>query len=122
VDDEPQLCRLEEKLLMRLGYRVTSFTDSQTALEAFQKNPEAFDLVITDCNMSHLSGLDLAQELLRLRPDLPIILAIGLGEKDQIPRAQNLGIKECLEKPILCGDLGKTIRRLLQEQKLVRCL
>ncbi len=113
VDDEPQLCRLEEKLLLRLGYKVSAFTESPAALKAFRKNPGSFDLVITDSSMSKLSGLELAQELLRLRPNLPIILATGFSETEKISKAEEIGIKECLEKPIFAGDLDKTIRRLL---------
>jgi len=114
VDDEAQLCRLEEKLLQRLGYKVSAFTDSPSALKAFRKNPDSFDLVITDSSMSKISGLELAQELLRLRPDLPIILATGFSETEKISKAEEIGIRECLEKPILAGDLDKTIRRLLE--------
>jgi PAS domain S-box-containing protein len=118
VDDEAQLCRLEEKLLQRLGYEVTAFTDSPAALKAFRKNPDKFDLVVTDSSMSKLSGLDLAQELLRLRPKLPIILATGFSEIEKISRAQEIGVRECLEKPILAGDLDKTIGRLLGEHDM----
>ncbi|MFZ5448354.1 MAG: tetratricopeptide repeat protein [Thermodesulfobacteriota bacterium] len=118
VDDEAQLCRLEEKLLQRLGYQVTAFTDSPSALKAFRKNPDDFDLVVTDSSMSKLSGLELAEELLRLRPNLPIILATGFSEAEKISRAQQIGVKECLEKPILAGDLDKVLRRLLDGHHL----
>ena len=114
MDDEAQLCRLEEKLLLRLGYQVSAFTESPAALKAFRKNPGSFDLVITDSSMSKLSGLELAREILRLRPNLPIILATGFSETEKISKAEEIGIKECLEKPILAGDLDKTIRRLLE--------
>jgi PAS domain S-box-containing protein len=113
VDDEVQLCQLVKKLLQRLGYQVTAFTESPAALKAFRKNPDEFDLVITDCSMSKLSGLELSQELLRLRPSLPIILATGFGERDKIARAEEIGIRECLEKPILARDLDKIIRQML---------
>jgi PAS domain S-box-containing protein len=115
VDDEAQLCRLEEKLLQRLGYRVSAFTESPPALKAFRKNPGGFDLVITDSSMAKLSGLELARELQRLRPDLPIILATGFGDAEKIAKAQQMGL-ECLEKPILAGELEKTIRRLLEDR------
>jgi PAS domain S-box-containing protein len=114
VDDEAQLCRLEEKLLHRLGYRVSAFTESPAALKAFRKNPGEFDLVITDSSMAKFSGLELAREVQRLRPDLPIILATGFGDAEKISAAQQMGL-ECLEKPILTRDLDKTIRRLLEE-------
>jgi PAS domain S-box-containing protein len=114
VDDETQLCHLEEKLLKRMGYRVSAFTDSLEALKAFQRKPDAFDLVITDSSMSQLPGLDLAKVVLKLRPTIPVILATGFGDKDKISLAKQLGIRECIEKPILSSDLDKTIRRVLQ--------
>jgi PAS domain S-box-containing protein len=114
VDDESQLCHLEEKLLKRMGYRVSAFTDSLEALKAFQKKPHDFDLVITDSSMSQLPGLDLAKVILRLRPNIPVILATGFGDKDKVALARELGIRECVEKPILSSDLDKTIRRVLQ--------
>ena len=116
VDDEEQLCRLEEKLLQRLGYQVAAFTNSAMALEAFRQDPGGYDLVISDCSMSDLPGLELAQELLRLRPELPIILATGFGETNLLEQAQQIGIRECLEKPILARDLDKAIRRVLEVQ------
>jgi CheY-like chemotaxis protein len=115
VDDETQLCHLEEKLLKRMGYRVSAFTDSLEALKAFQKNPDSFDLVITDSSMSQLPGLDLAKAILRQRPKLPVILATGFGDKDKINLAKQIGIRECIEKPILSGDLDKTIQRVFQQ-------
>jgi CheY-like chemotaxis protein len=114
VDDETQLCQLEEKLLKRIGYRVSAFTDSLEALKAFQKKPEEFDLVITDSSMSQLPGLDFAKLILQLRPKIPVILVTGFGDKDKVSLAKQLGIIECIEKPILTSDLDKIIRRVLQ--------
>ena len=115
VDDEAQLCHLEEKLLKRMGYRVSAFTDSLEALKVFQKNPDAFDLVITDSSMSQLPGLDLAKVILRLRPKIPVILATGFGDKDKLNLAKQIGIRECIEKPILSSDLDKIIQRVFQK-------
>ena len=114
VDDESHLCHLEEKLLKRMGYRVSAFTDSLEALKTFQKNPDSFDLVITDSSMSQLPGLDLARVILRQRPKLPVILATGFGDKEKIKLARQIGVRECIEKPILSGDLDKIIQRVFQ--------
>jgi PAS domain S-box-containing protein len=116
VDDEAQLCKLEEKLFRRLGYRVTAFTDSSSALEAFRRNPQEFDLVIADYSLPLISGLEMARELQRLRPDLPIILATSFGETERINEVRQMGI-ECLEKPVLGGDLDKIVRRLLKKHR-----
>lgn len=113
VDSQAQLCRLEVRVLQRLGYGVSPFTDNKSALEAFQANPNQFDLVIIDCSLSS-SGLNLAQELMWLRTDVPIILAASLGESGKISRAKQMGIKDCIEKPILTKDLEKIIQRVIE--------
>jgi DNA-binding NtrC family response regulator len=83
-------------------------------LKIFQKNPDAFDLVITDSSMSQLPGLDMAKSILRLRPQMPVILATSFGDKEKIAQAKQVGIRECIEKPILSGDLDKIIKRVLE--------
>ncbi len=117
VDDEEKLLHLEEKVLNRLGYRVSAFTDSLSALEAFHFDPKGFDLVISDCSMGQLPGLELARELLKVRPELPIILSTGLEDDRLREEAAKIGIRECLIKPILSSDLDKTIRAILEVQK-----
>jgi len=47
------------------------------ALEVFHLQPENFDLVITDMTMPHMTGAELSQEILNIRPDIPIIMCSG---------------------------------------------
>jgi len=61
-------------MLERLGYRVTATTDSQEGLALFQAEPNGFDLVVTDQTMPGMTGVRLAEEILRIRPDIPVIL------------------------------------------------
>ena len=78
VDDEPQLVSLNRKRLENLGYQVESQTSSTTALEIFSADPFTFDLVITDMTMPTLMGDQLAAAILKIRPDIPIILCTGV--------------------------------------------
>ncbi|MDH5299277.1 MAG: DUF3365 domain-containing protein, partial [Desulfobulbaceae bacterium] len=80
VDDEELVTSLNRHILERLGYRVTTLTDSSEALALFSSNPDQFDLVITDMNMPVISGAELAAQLLTIRPDIRIILATGYSE------------------------------------------
>jgi PAS domain S-box-containing protein len=116
VDDEAALVRLWTVALTDLGYRVTAYTDSRAALEAFRETPEAFDLVITDQTMPQLTGEALAQELLRLRPRLPIILCTGQFPVAARARPGPLGIRTTLLKPVSRLDLSLSIHRLLMER------
>ena len=77
LDDEEPLVFLASRVLKRLGYRVSGYTRPEEALAAVRADPGQFDLVVTDLNMPRISGLEVAGELLRLRPALPVVLASG---------------------------------------------
>ena len=113
VDDEAQIVKLEQQALQRLGYQVTSRTSSLEALETFRKKPEKFDLVITDMTMPHMTGMELAPELMRIRPDIPIILCSGFSEMINEEKVKAIGIREYVLKPVAMSVLAKKIRKVL---------
>lgn len=113
VDDEPEIVAAIQQMLEQLGYRVVALTDSVEALETFRAHQEDFDLVITDQTMPQLTGKDLAREILYLRPDLPIILCTGYSETISREKAQALGIREFVIKPIATRVMAETIQRVL---------
>ena len=113
VDDEDVIINLNSLILKKLGYQVTGLTSSNEALQLFTKQPDAFDLVITDMTMPELTGLDLARGILALRPDIPIILCSGFSEIVNDKSAKELGIKEYLMKPIERKKLAMAVRKAL---------
>ncbi|MBV5317754.1 MAG: response regulator [Desulfobulbaceae bacterium] len=117
VDDEPAVATIMQRLLNHLGYTVEAFTDSARALEAYTKEPEAFDLVITDMTMPKLTGLAIARAMLALRPQQPIILYTGFSEAVDEEIASAEGIKALLAKPISQETLAHTVRRTLDLDK-----
>ena len=117
VDDEKVLTDISKKMLERYGYEVTPRTSSVEALELFKAKPDQFDLVITDMTMPNMSGLELASEILRLRPDLPIILCTGFSESINQTRAEAAGLKGFMLKPVSRDDLIRTARKVLDESK-----
>jgi len=114
VDDEAPLASLGKKMLAGVGYEVTAETNSIQALAAFRAEPGRYDLVITDLTMPNLTGTDLACELLKLRPDLPIILATGFVGSMTPGIAQAMGICELLMKPATMRSLAESAQRALQ--------
>jgi CheY-like chemotaxis protein len=100
-------------LLERLGYHVVGEIDARKALAIFRKQPGKFDLVITDQMMPFLTGDKLARALLRLRPDLPIILCTGFSETLDEEKAKALGIAALLMKPFSIPEIAAVIRRVL---------
>ena len=115
VDDEVMVVEMGRETLKRLGYRVTTRTSSIEALELFRVKPGEFDLVITDQTMPNMTGDNLAVELLRIRPDIPIILCTGFSHAITPEKASALGIREFVMKPIVGAQLGRVVRRVLDE-------
>jgi CheY-like chemotaxis protein len=113
VDDEEMLSDLGPKMLESLGYRVTSKKSSSEALEEFKKNPRGFDLVITDQSMPGKTGFEIAQEMLLIRPDLPVILCTGFSQSVPEETARARGIRQYLLKPYGRKQLAETVRRAL---------
>ena len=97
----------------QLGYDVVTKTSSTEALEVFRENPTRFDLVITDMTMPGLRGDRLAQELMDIRPHIPIILCTGFSEHISEARAEKLGIRVYLLKPIESDKLARAVRKAL---------
>jgi len=113
VDDEAPIVKIGARILERLGYNVTTRTSSLEALALFEKKACDFDLVITDMTMPNMTGDKLAQELMRIRPDIPVILCTGYSNRISEQSAAGIGIKAFAYKPIVRADLAKTVRRVL---------
>ncbi|MBE9582060.1 MAG: PAS domain S-box protein [Proteobacteria bacterium] len=111
VDDEKIVVDPLKLMLERLGYQVVARTNSIEALEAFRAEPDSFDLVITDQTMPNMTGKELAQELTRIRPDIPTVLCTGLSE--QITEEEAIDISEYVMKPVVTAEMAKTIRKAL---------
>ena len=86
-------------------------------MELFRSKPNDFDLVITDMTMPNMTGDKLAIELMKIRPDIPVILCTGYSKKISDETASEIGIKAFAYKPIVKADLAKTVRKVLDEAK-----
>ncbi len=113
VDDEEPLVELGINLLGGLGYQVTGMTSSQEALTLFGNSPDQFDLMVTDMAMPKLTGEGLAREVLKIRPDMPIILCTGFSASIDEEKALALGINAFINKPILRKNISETVREVL---------
>lgn len=102
-------------MLKRLGHSVVSRTNPVNALRVFRKHPSQFDLVITDLTMPKLTGAQLAEEMLRLRPDLPIILCTGFSENVDASAAFALGLSGFLMKPFSIREMAAAISQALKK-------
>jgi CheY-like chemotaxis protein len=116
VDDEAMLAEMTMTLLKRLGYTVTVRTSSWDALDLFRQAPQSFDMVITDQTMPQMTGIELAQAMLAIRPQLPIILCTGYSNKISENKIKACGIKGLLMKPFSRNNIADLIRRILNEE------
>ncbi len=115
VDDDPVMGLMVQGLLQRSGYSVTCFDDPREALEALRAQTVAFDLVVTDYNMPGLSGLDVARELARLRPGLPVVISSGFVTEEVLAQSRRLGVRSVLQKEYTLEKLVDTVHLALAE-------
>lgn len=116
VDDERDLVEIAKQMLESLGYQVTIRTSSVEALSLFRAKPKRFDLVITDMTMPQMTGDKLAEELMAIRKNLPIILCTGFSYQITKKEATEAGIKGFLMKPLALRDLANNVRKVLDKK------
>jgi CheY-like chemotaxis protein len=117
VDDEPSLVKMVSQILEKQGYSVVGKTSSTDALKAFKQKPDHFDLVISDMAMPEMPGDLLVVELLKIRPNVPIILCTGHSDRIDEKRAKALGVADYSMKPYEKKELVRKVRKVLDEAK-----
>ena len=113
IDDEASLAEVGRRRLVALGYAVTTATDPTEALARFRASPESFDLIITDYSMPHMTGVELARELTRARPGIPILLLTGYAEEFPPELVSGVGVRRILPKPVTIDNLAEAVAYVL---------
>ena len=113
VDDEQVILDLGEMTLKQLGYDVVVKNGGVEALALFRADPDRFDLVITDMTMPKMTGDQLARELMKVRPNIPVILCTGFSSKISREQAKEIGIKAYAMKPLARREMAITVRNVL---------
>ncbi|MBN2515107.1 MAG: PAS domain S-box protein [Deltaproteobacteria bacterium] len=117
IDDEQSIIEIGADVFESLGYDVTTEKSSVDALALFKSKPDDFDLVITDMTMPEMTGDKLAHEMLQTRPDIPIIICTGYSAQMTKEKAEDIGIRAFVMKPILKDEISRTIRNALSEKE-----
>ncbi len=116
VDDEPALVFLITRALEKLGIASQGFASADEALTAFGREPQAFTLVLTDLTMpGSMSGLDLAQAVLAIRPDAAVVIASGCIEPAEAKRAAAVGVRRVIQKPAKVAEMAQLVSGLLHD-------
>jgi Response regulator containing CheY-like receiver, AAA-type ATPase, and DNA-binding domains len=109
VDDEVDVLHALEEMLAQLGYEPVGFSNSREALEAMRAHPRRFDAVVSDEVMPELIGTQLARELRKLNPTLPVVIASGYGGAGFEARALSAGVNRVLRKPYRMGEIAEAL-------------
>jgi len=117
VDDEPDIVEAEKAMLERLGYAVVASVSSVDALKVFDREPQGFDIIITDQTMPDMAGMALAKKIIEKRGDVPVILCTGYSEVLSDEEIQKTGIRELVMKPVSKREMREILRRALKRQE-----
>lgn len=116
VDDEPTLVFLVIRALQKLGITADGFDSADQALAAFGREPHAFALVLTDFTMpGGMSGLELAQAVLAIRPDAAVVIASGGIDSAEVCRAAEVGVRKVIQKPGKVTEMAELVRGLVRD-------
>jgi|SRR3989339_131784 len=119
VDDEEAIAELAQRMLEFMGYDVTAFTEGNYALKSYLAFPKKYDVVILDQSMPGRSGSEIASEILKIRPDMPIILMSGFYDQDLAAAAEYNGFSGFIAKPFVASELGQSICAALDAKRRV---
>jgi two-component system CheB/CheR fusion protein len=117
VDDEELIVISVQSMLQGLGYKVTAVTNSRDALRLFSENPSQFDLVITDYVMPLMTGEALAEEMMRIRSDVPVVLCTGYNELISSEKVTAMGFRALIMKPFTVREGAELVRRVLEKNR-----
>ena len=109
VDDDEVMVLMVQRLLQRAGYQVTTCTAPAQLLALLREQPALGDLVVSDYNMPEMSGVELAIELARLRPALPVVISSGYIADELRQQARAVGVRALLKKENTLEELPELL-------------
>lgn len=113
VDDEPAVIDVIGAILRSLGYCITAITSPLDALRDFARFPHEFDCAIVNYMMPSLTGVALAEKILEIRGDIPIMLLTGCADLVLEAKARSKGIRKIVQKPLTRRELAQAVKDLL---------
>jgi len=116
VDDEVDVLHALEEMLAQLGYEPVGFNDSREALEAVRANPRGFDAIVSDEVMPQLIGTQLALEVHKVNPGMPVVIASGYGGAGFEARALSAGVNRVLRKPYRMSEIAEALAGFFKAQ------
>lgn len=112
VDDEAAVLRMTQIMLERMGYRVTACPGSVEALAAFKADSE-FQLIVSDMTMPEMTGLQLAGEIKKIKPEIRVVICTGFSDQLNAEKIKEAGIQGLVMKPVSRQELSEAVRMAL---------
>jgi len=116
VDDDESLALLVQRVFTQMGFRANGYMAGPDAVAAVRADPLGFDLVVSDYNMSGMSGLDVATQIRSIRPDLPVVIFSGFVTDQLRAAALQIGVREVISKANTVDEMCQRIQKLLSVQ------
>ena len=113
VDDEDSVRAVASALLRRRGFRTQEASDGAKALELFEQQPDAFDLVLLDLTMPGMNGEETVRALRDVRPTVNVLLMSGYNEQEVTAMFEGRSLSGFLQKPFRADDLYASVARSL---------
>ncbi|MBA8915124.1 PAS domain S-box-containing protein [Methylorubrum thiocyanatum] len=114
VEDNLDVGSFAEQALRELGYDTVWAIDAEKALAEIERAPSRFEVVFSDVMMPGMNGVELAGEIRRRRPDLPVVLTSGYSD---VLAAEGTHGFDLLRKPYSVADLSRILRRAVQRAR-----
>ncbi len=115
IDDEELILSATARVLHRMGYEAVSFTAPREALAAFEQSPGSFDAIVSDFQMPEINGLQLCEQFVALRGDVPIMLTSAFTDEIDMVRAKEIGIQQVLPKPVFAEELAAWLASVIPQ-------
>lgn len=112
VDDEPLVRGTVGQILTHLGYETKEIEDPINAIGVLERDPEAFDLVLTDLSMPGMNGTEFARSAWAVRKDLPIVLMTGHLRNLELDDYLNMGFRDVVQKPITVQSMSRSVAQI----------
>jgi PAS domain S-box-containing protein len=115
VDDEDFITKMTKRMLEGIGYKIDTLNSSREALDIILKNPDKYDLLITDLTMPDMTGIELIRKIRNSKNDIPILMMTGYGDMISDLEKENSKISKLISKPIIYNDFAIAIRNTLDK-------
>lgn len=117
VEDDDDLLHLFNDALSQAGFSVDKFTDPLKAHTCFKENPDGYDLVLSDINMPHISGIELAKNIRKINPFIEVLLmsAFDCFESDM----RDVELSTFLKKPIHMQQMIDTVKECMAKKERI---